>query len=601
MLNLIPARIMKALLISALFFLWAINVQSQVRVIDSLDNLIKKATSDTQKINLKIKKLKALANVNLDSSIALGKSIITESQQINYKEGEVKARLKLAGDYFFTGDYAAAKTNLDISKVIISRLNDSLLLEDLYGHYGTMYSMQNKFDSSHSFFAKSIEIGRAQKDNAVLSNTYQNNAIAFLQESNYPQALTNFQNALSIAEEMNDEESEAYIYLNMAITYKSLDDPKRGEQSYLKSVDLAKKLGLKNVLAYCYSNMATMYEDMKDFKKEYEFGMKAASLGNEIGDKGIEASSLSRAALGLANQGNFKEAEDNAKRAMLIADSSKQPLNVYQTNQDMGSILKMQKKYRDAISYYEKGFSSLDKSNIYDEEVGQSYANLSECYEQTGDFKKALASYKMAAKISDSITGKENVKKATELTLNYEFAKKQQIAKDEEQKQKDLAKAKQTALIIGLALTLLLAIVAFRAFTNKRKANLLLHQQKEKVESTLTELKSTQAQLIQSEKMACLGELTAGIAHEIQNPLNFVNNFSEVNTELIDEMKDELTKEIWQEAIEIADDIKENEEKINHHGKRADAIVKGMLQHSRSSTDVKEPTDINAWQMNIYD
>ncbi len=114
------------------------------------------------------------------------------------------------------------------------------------------------------------------------------------------------------------------------------------------------------------------------------------------------------------------------------------------------------------------------------------------------------------------------------------------------------------------------------------------------LQRTLEDLRSTQSQLIQSEKMASLGELTAGIAHEIQNPLNFVNNFSEVNKELLAEMNTEIERENFDEVKLIAKDIIDNEEKINQHGKRADAIVKGMLQHSRSSDGRKEPTDINA-------
>ncbi len=125
----------------------------------------------------------------------------------------------------------------------------------------------------------------------------------------------------------------------------------------------------------------------------------------------------------------------------------------------------------------------------------------------------------------------------------------------------------------------------------KRKA---VEESKNALQKSLEELKATQQQLIQSEKMASLGELTAGIAHEIQNPLNFVNNFSEVSNELIDEMIMEFLNGNANVGIEIAAELKQNNEKINHHGKRADAIVKSMLQHSRTSSGKKEQTDINA-------
>jgi signal transduction histidine kinase len=159
-------------------------------------------------------------------------------------------------------------------------------------------------------------------------------------------------------------------------------------------------------------------------------------------------------------------------------------------------------------------------------------------------------------------------------------------------------------MFIGLAVMVLLFssfFIALRNIGHKQKAYALLQKQKEetdlqklKLEEAMVELEATQAQLIQREKMASLGELTAGIAHEIQNPLNFVKNFSEVSTELVEELNEELAEGNLDSINSIAIAIKENLNTITYHSNRADSIIKGMMLHSRTSTGIKELTDINA-------
>ena len=220
------------------------------------------------------------------------------------------------------------------------------------------------------------------------------------------------------------------------------------------------------------------------------------------------------------------------------------------------------------------------------------------------DFRKAFEYQNLMVDTKEKLYGAGNIEAIQEMVY-------QEQKHNDEIEASKLAyqnRLKQYGYLTGVGLLVLIALFLYRNSKQKQKANTLLHEQKEKAEDALILLKSTQSQLIHSEKMASLGELTAGIAHEIQNPLNFVNNFSEVSNELIDEMKDELEESSRQYAVgsrqlgeeklnlakEIAGDIRQNLEKINHHGKRADAIVKGMLQHSRSSNGVMEPTDISA-------
>jgi len=230
-------------------------------------------------------------------------------------------------------------------------------------------------------------------------------------------------------------------------------------------------------------------------------------------------------------------------------------------------------------------FNTLGQATNSTMNIGVAYENLYRSYKLSGQLDSAFKYVSLAVVAKDSIYNNRIASLAQFQSLSL----REQLRLQDLEKEKVLyqSRVRTYALLGGLGVFLIIALILYRNNWQKHKANKVL-------EHTLTNLKTTQAQLIQSEKMASLGELTAGIAHEIQNPLNFVNNFSDVNQEMLIELREELDKGDVEEAKAIAADIEQNEVKINHHGKRADSIVKGMLEHSRASAGQKELTDLNA-------
>jgi two-component system, NtrC family, sensor kinase len=475
--------------------------------------------------------------------------------------------------------YLLNKTENDSTKVV-------LLLS-----IGDEYRWKSKNDSALYYYKKSLDIGGNTTPLTLQLDANSRLAGVYNEIGSYPEALKLSLENLKMAEKIHDITHIFFIKREIMWTYGDIGDNR-------KSLEIAKELdSLVNAGFFdgpdkeffrqiVYLNLGRIYKDMN----QLDSALKHERLVYQGTKKDEDAQGLALATASLGELYGTLNKTDSAfyynKLGLYYSEKSNRYDIMRSIQVNLAYLFEKTGKSDSAMAYAYSAFNEY--RNLSDSE-GMTNASLllSNLYNSKKQFDSAYAYLTLYNTLKTRSLIEEKIGKVQNINLNETLHKRELEQERKEAEQQYESKMKIYILIGGLALVLFSALFLYRNNRQKQKANY-------KIQKAYTELKATQAQLIQSEKMASLGELTAGIAHEIQNPLNFVNNFSDVNKELLEELKDEADKGNIEEVKLIANDVIGNEEKINHHGKRADAIVKNMLQHSRSSTGVKEPIDINA-------
>ena len=390
--------------------------------------------------------------------------------------------------------------------------------------------------------------------------------------------------------ERKDDYGEALALYRVGQALWYAGDIEQAHRYWLMQLPLALKLQINRVLMLCYNALAGNYALMNMPDSGIWYGFKALEYAKKVKSNLVSVPYGTLGEIYIVKQ-DFDSAIIVSRAALPFYADASTTTSIY-VNLAQSFLGKQQ---FDSTIHYANIVLALSKQHNYTNQLLAGYECLFGIYEKKGNSDSAFKYFKLATQTKEQLFSAQKARDIKAINLREQA--RQQKAEQDKMAYKN--RIRIYALSGGLLAILIIAFILLKNNRQKQKANVELQKQKVKIESTLTELRSTQQQLIQSAKMASLGELTAGIAHEIQNPLNFVNNFSEVNKELIDEVKSQIPKAFGtklesEELDDLINDIYQNNEKINHHGKRADTIVKNMLQHSGTSSGKKEPTDINA-------
>jgi two-component system NtrC family sensor kinase len=373
-----------------------------------------------------------------------------------------------------------------------------------------------------------------------------------------------------------------FVYHQLGNIWSGAGNLEKAIEYYKKEIRVSESLNNIEGLVTSNMNIGSIYFEMGKLDAAFIYFTRALENANLTGYKTYAGYILNDIGIIYLKKGQLDSAKQYYQKSLLVNKEQNNITGEIYTTQSFASLYEKEAQ-ADSMLYYASAALRLATNFKQATALSTSAGLVSNAWKMKGNTDSAFTYLGISKRLGDSLN--EDLSNKRNQFQNANFEEQLRLEKVAQQSVAEKNNIRTIALLAGLRLLSVLAFVFYRNNRQKQKANSVL-------EKTLTDLKSTQAQLIQSEKMASLGELTAGIAHEIQNPLNFVNNFSEVSNELIDEMKEELKKGNYDDANEIADDVKQNLEKIIHHGQRAADIVKGMLQHSRSSSGVKEPTDI---------